>query len=125
MLKNEDGLDDPNEVNKFKFTRNGDHLFAPFQCDLYQFRNIKLRDPRVNVIPDKKLLVAIRRANLDAFWGRSSNIVASNRGDVKKILRILEGEFGISNIFPPMGPHPLEDRWGVAIICCIFTKDTG
>ena len=122
VLKDEEGLDDPNEVNKFKFARNGDHLLAPFQCDLCQFRNIKHRDPRVNDVPDKKLLVAIRRANLDVFWGRSGNTVSSNKGDVKKILRIAEGEFGISNIFPQMGPHPLEDRWGVGIACCILQK---
>ena len=122
VLKDEDGLDDPREMAKFRFARNGDHILTPFQCDLCQFRNIQQRNPRFDDVPDKALLVAIRRANLDAFWGRSSNTVASTRGEVKQIIRISEGSLGIRNLLPQMGPHPLKDNWGVGIACCILQK---
>ena len=116
VLKHEEGIDDQKEVEECRFGRNGYQLIAPFQCDLCHFCDIQLRDPRVNSKLDKKLLVVIRDANL------SGNPVASNLGDVKKILIIVEKESGIMNIFPEMGSHPLEDQWGMGIACCILQK---
>ena len=121
-LKDEDGLDDPRELEKFKYARNGDHFLAPFQCDLCHFRNIQKRDPEVGVLPDKRLLVAIRRANIDAFWGRSDQTVAGNRGDVKQLMRFGMSELGIQSLLPEMGPHPIEDNWGMGIACTILQK---
>ena len=121
-LKDEDGLDDPRELEKFRFARNGDHLLSPFQCDLCHFRNIQGRDPSPSLPLDKQLLIAIRRANMDMFWGRSEHTVKGNKGDVKQLLRFAESELGIHNLLPNMGPHPVEDEWGVGIACCILRK---
>ena len=122
VLKDEDGIDDPCELEKFQYARNGDHLMAPFQCDLCHSRNIQGRDPSVGVILDKRLLTAIRQANIDAFWGRSKQTVASNWGDVKQIARFGMADLGIKSIFPDMGPHPLRDEWGMVIACTILQK---
>ena len=71
-----DEIDDPREENKFKFGRNRDHIMHPFQCDFYHFRNIQKRNPWAESSKNVQLLVAIRRANLDAFWGQSEGTVA-------------------------------------------------
>ena len=45
-------------------------MLMHFQCDKCPFRKIQGRDP--NALSEKyiRLLVAIRRANVDAFWSR-------------------------------------------------------
>ena len=112
VLKDKDGMRDPKELKKFKYGKNGDHLISPFQCDLCHFRNIQRRDPEVNVVSEKKLLVVISRVNLDAFWGRIDHTVVSNRVDVKQILHFVSNYLGITSIFPEMGPHAIADHWG-------------
>jgi hypothetical protein len=60
-------IPDEEEYNAFKQARLGDNFLCPFQCDLCHFRNIKGYNPGQDLVKDKDLLVAIRRANLDAF----------------------------------------------------------
>lgn len=119
-----DEIDDPKEENKFRFGRNGDHLMCPFQCDLCHFRNIQKRNPVAESSKDVQLLVAIRRANLDAFWGRSEGTVAGNKSLVSQIIRIGQEDLGIegNTIMPEMGPHPLEDNWGVGLAAVMLQK---
>ena len=121
-LKDDENLDDPREKEKFRFGRNGDHLSCPFQCDICHFRNIQGRDPVLGSIPDRRLLVGIRRANIDAFWGRSAQTISGNRGDVKQLVRIGQEYLGMQDFLPPMGPHPLEDNWGMGLACCLLYK---
>ena len=42
-------------------------MLTRFQCDLFQFRNMKGRDPNEGSNKDKRLVIAIRRASLDIF----------------------------------------------------------
>jgi hypothetical protein len=62
-----------NEEDKlcFDVTRPGDHLFCPFQCELFHFRNLQGRSPQVGsgLLGDVELLKCLRRVNLDALWG--------------------------------------------------------
>ena len=73
--------------------RNGDHLTCPLQCDLCQFRNVQKRDLSGELVKNVKLRIAIRRANLDAFWARAESTVTGNRSGVGQICRIVEEEF--------------------------------
>ena len=67
-------------------------------------------------------MVAIRRASLDAFWGRRSGTVANTRRGVQTILDISQRVYGINNILPDMGPYRLEDDLGMGIAVCILHK---
>ena len=118
----EDEVEDPREARKFKYARSGDSLMCPFQCDICHFRNIQLRDPRSDSRQDKNALIAIRRANLDAFWGRASDTVGGNRRGVEKILFIAENKFGLRQILPDMGPHKLEDKWGMGLAIVMLER---
>lgn len=122
-LQDSEELDDPKEQNKFKSARAGDHLMCPFQCDLCHFRNIHKRDPVRGIGKDARLLMAIRRANLDSFWARSEHTVTGNRNGAKQLMRIASDNLGIGGlIFPEMGPHKLEDNWGMGVATCILEK---
>jgi hypothetical protein len=126
-LRDVDGLGDPKEDTKFKYARNGDNLICPFQCDLCHFRNIQQRNPKSESELDKNLLIAIRRANLDAFWGRSDGTVNHNRGDVRRMMDIAKTMYGIDDLLPEMGPFPLYDQWGMkaAVVMLGKTLDKG
>ena len=118
----EDDVEDQEEANKFRCARNGDHLLTPFQCDLCQFRNVFKREPMANVVTDEKAIIAIRRAILDTFWARTKNTVDRNRASVKKLLEFGVGAYGLPDVLPPMGPHPIEDNWGMGIALIVLRK---
>ena len=88
-----EGIGDPEDENKFKYGRNGDHLSCPFQCDLCHFRNIQLRDPRIESKQDKNMLIAIRRANLDSFWGRSAGTIKNNKTNLRRLVTIAHDDY--------------------------------
>ena len=105
---------------RFKQGRDGDHLTSPFQCELCHFRNIKKRNPEPALIKDNTLLEYLRRANLDILWSRETNTIRANVGSAKRIGKS-EDKFGIDDIPPPMGPHPLEDTFGMK--CAVAVLD--
>ena len=117
-----EGIDDPGELEKFKHARNGDNFLCPFQCDLCHFRNIQLRNPIVDSRKDKNLLVGIRRANLDAFWGRSSSTVQTNKGNLRRFCTIANDDYGLRSVLPDMGPHDLTDSWGMGVAVVVLGK---
>lgn len=122
-----DELDDKMEVSKFSFARDGDHLMCPFQCDLCQFRNIMGRNPGAEMVRDRKILIAIRRAILDAFWGRATHTVRNNKNTLRRFHEIGAQELGLPEFLPPMGPFPLNDLWGMkqAVATLVRSMDQG
>jgi hypothetical protein len=115
------------DVGRYMTARNGDHLVCPFQCDLCHFRNIKKRNPLNGDHLDRTLLVAIRRCNLDSVWGRESGTVASNLSIMLDYVRIGERRFGVTEeshgrAFPPQGPHPVEDNFGMYTACVMIEQ---
>ena len=50
--------------------RTGDHLLTNIHCDLCHFRKMKGRDPAEGSDKDEKLLIAVRRASLNALCNR-------------------------------------------------------
>jgi hypothetical protein len=79
VLADEGGFDwrPPEEKLRYRHARDGDHLLTPFQCDLCMFRNLQHRNPIPQNHQDDLLLCCIRRANLDAMWGRESHTVSA------------------------------------------------
>ncbi len=99
----------------FRTARSGDTLMTPFQCDLCHFRNIKGRNPVRQNTRDNLALIMIRRANLDAFWARTTATVKSNLADTRQLVRHSVKLWGTVPTLPPRGPFPLEDAFGMAI----------
>ena len=100
--------------------RDGDHLLVPFQCDLCHFRNITNRDPGQSV-EYVKLIVAIRRANLDIFWVKEPGPVAATKREGVKIGR-LGASVGLVELFPAMGSFLLKGTQGMGIAVCMLQR---
>jgi hypothetical protein len=60
---------------------------------------------------DDLLLCCIRRANLDACWSRERSTVNASRRGVQTCVEHGTAT-GIINIFPRLGPMPVEDVTG-------------
>jgi hypothetical protein len=48
--------------------RAGDHLIAPFQCDLCHFRNVYHRNPMSGDFVDDEVMEFMRQAITDSVW---------------------------------------------------------
>ena len=93
--------------------RDSDHLMVPFQCDLCHFRNLTQRNPGRSDT-DIRLVVSIRRANLDSFWAREPGTVGATRREGVKVGKLVESR-GLTNLFPVTGEFPVEDTMGMGI----------
>lgn len=106
----EDLVDD--DPTRYQEARDGDHLMCPFQCDLCHFVNIHKCLPVPSRSQDELCMIVIRRANLDALWARERATVESNRREAN--IFVQEGStMGFVNPYPPRGPWPMEDEWGM------------
>lgn len=111
---------------RFQVARNGDHLLCPFQCDTCHFRNIQGRDAIANSVEDFRLLRCIRRANLDAMWAREPGTVEKNLREARRGAYLAQS-VGMKTPFPPMGPYPLADTFGMgaAVVMLLRSLDAG
>ena len=100
--------------NRFLEARNGDFLHFPFQCDCCWFRNLKGRCPVVGSFSDDKLLMFIRRANLDGMWSQEPSTVASIRLGVANIVEN-STKLGFTPVLSPLRPWPVSDTVGFNI----------
>lgn len=118
---------DKQDELKFIIGRTGDNLFTPFQCDLCHFRNLLSRDPVPSYAQDIRVLKCIRRANLDSFWARESRTVSKNLSEIKRGLAVASSLGFAHQLYPPLGPFPLEDSFGMgaAIVMLQRTLDPG
>jgi hypothetical protein len=69
---------------------------------------------------DDESICLIRRANLDAFWSRTTNTVATNLRNLKSVMK-LSGELGL-NLLPPRGPFELKDEFGMGVAMIVLRK---
>lgn len=103
--------------------RDGDHLITPFQCDYCLFVMLTSRAPLQLNRQDALLQCCIRRANLDAFWGRESSTVLANRRNLNQLLSLWDSQVGIPpNALPPLGPYPNHDLFGVSVAVGMLLK---
>ena len=112
------------DESRFMTARSGDHLMCPFQCDLCVFRNIYQRDPWENDVADRKMMVFIRRMNLDAFWGREASTVKANAGVLRKGLKICV-DAKMPAPYLPLGPFPVRDTLGYGVAFQMLTNSIG
>jgi hypothetical protein len=110
------------DKERFLHGREGDHLLTTFQCDLCQYRNIKGHEPLENEV-DEKLLVFIRRANMDALWSREAGTVKNTSRDVFTIeKKASQLGLDINTLLPRMGPLPLTDNQGMGLAVCMLLR---
>lgn len=96
---------------QFHTARDGDHLLTPFQCDLCVFRRVMKRDPDVASHADQLAAAHMRRANLDAFWGRATGTANTNRRIVNRNLDDMAVMGSEGPYFDP-GPTLAHDHSG-------------
>lgn len=123
VTTDEDGFDWQPSVNleRHKTARDGDHLLTPFQCDLCWFRNLQRRDPLPTLERDVLLLCCIRRANLDAVWGRETLTVNATLRGGKQLIKQW-AKVGLTPQFPPLGPFPVKDSVGMGVAIAMLLK---
>ena len=116
----------PVRADKFKTARAGDQFITPFQCDKCIGRLLTGRTLIVGDRKDDLLACCIRRANLDALWGRESSTVLANNRHLKQMLDTWE-LVGINPPLPPLGPFPMTDvqGFGVAISMLLRSLNPG
>jgi hypothetical protein len=123
VLTDDDGFDwRPVEDSfRYKQARDGDHLLTAFQCDLCWFRNLQQRDPLSQLDRDDLLLCCIRRANLDAVWGREPLTVQATLRSAIQLMRLWD-KVGMSPQFPLIGPFPVRDSLGMGVTVAMLLK---
>jgi hypothetical protein len=123
VVTDDDGFDwrPPETLSRYRVARNGDHLLTPFQCDLCCFRNLQRRDPNHLLERDALLMCCIRRANLDAVWGREPQTVGATLRAAKNMLRLWE-KVGLAPQFPALGPFPVRDSLGLSVAIAMLLK---
>jgi hypothetical protein len=122
LPKDEEGIfiEDKEERQRYLSARNGDHLICPFQCDECHFQNLTGRSPQELLPNDRRLLKYIRRAQLDAFWATEPMTVGRNLGELRRGSQIAYSVGFGASMFPPMGPFPVEDTFGIGVVIVIL-----
>ena len=78
--------------------------------------------PRPKKLAQDKLgLIAISRANLDALWAREQATVEANRREAQIFVHEAS-TLGFLNPYPPCGPWPVEDAWGMKTAMAILQR---
>ena len=110
----------------FHVARDGDHLMVPFECDLCIFRKLRKQNPDKESATDRLLLGCIRRANLDAFWSRTTNTVTQNMRKVRQSIAFSRS-LGLDGAYNHFGPYGLEDQCGyeVAYTILLYSRHPG
>ena len=99
--------------DKYLKARNGDWLFAPFQCEDCWFGNIMCRSPRPYSDRDQRVMSLLRRANLDLFWSRETTTIANNLGKVKLVISLWKDRDNCSPL-PAITPWKEKDELGMS-----------
>jgi len=109
------------DANRHQVARPGDHLLVPFQCDLCSFHNLCNRNPEADSPQDSFLLCCVRRANLDAVWGRESNTVNATLRGVWQLVNL----WRVAHIpvkLPARGPFPVGESFGLGVAVGMLIK---
>ena len=86
-----------------------------------QFRNLTLRNPCVTIPQDTFLLCCIRRANLDAMWGREPLTVQVTLRGARQMLSLWRAVH-LPIDLPPRGPFPVKGSFGMRTAISMLVK---
>ena len=96
-------------------------MMTPFECDRCVFHELRRSPPGPTNQQDKLLLACIRRANLDAFWSRSSDTVKQHLGQVRMGMA-MSAIVGLAPPIPSPGPLPSFDHCGCGVAIQMLLK---
>ena len=102
------------EDRRFVEGIDGAFVVVPFQCDRCWFRSLEGREPRTGSYQDNRILIYIRRVNLDLIWSRAPGTIASARDNIKMMIKMWR-ELGISIDLPVLVPWPEKDKVGFRV----------
>ena len=98
-------------MNQFLVTKKGDMLCSPFQCDRCWFINLKNREPKQHQ-SDTRLMMYIRRVNLDMLRSRETSTVEKSLSQYNKA-KGWANEMGIRmNMDQAIKTRPMGDNIG-------------
>lgn len=83
----------------------------PFQCKQCWYLNLKRKLPEMTSDDDLRLMMYMRRLNLDGFWSSRPKTVASNLNNMLKTICCMK-ELNVPNVLPPIEPWPTNDVIG-------------
>ena len=83
----------------------------PFQCERCWYLNLKRKLPDPEDHQDIRLLMYLRRVNLDGFWNSKPKTVVSNLNNMLKTIRHMK-DLDIPIVLSPIEAWPVEDRVG-------------
>ena len=92
----------------------GVHAVVPVQCEVCWFRNLEDRDPNPRSAMDKRYLMCIRRATLDAIAGKARGTVEAHVRRIGEMLRNCN-RIGKTPQLEARGPFPLTDLVGMSL----------
>ena len=111
----------PLDADKFRIARAGDQFMTPFQCDTCLARMLVGRTLDSTSRKDDLLACCIRRANLDALWGRETSTVLANTRHLQQLLDTWD-LVGIPPPMPDLGPFPMTDVHGVGVAISMLMR---
>ena len=104
--------------------RLGDHLMTHFQCDIYNFRNLQVRDPMSHRMDDNRFLCAIQRDTLYEFWSWRPGMVKNILMTLKTINEVGGEVLGLMEGLMDMEPLQLGYVIGMGVACYKFIIST-
>ena len=93
------------DVKKYRETRPGDHVLAPFGYELCMFLKFKGRHPLQFREEDRLLHKTLRRANIHVFWSKKKATVANVVKNTLKLCKISK-EVVLKGTFVSWEPMP-------------------
>jgi hypothetical protein len=84
---------------------------SPFECDRCMFHKLRGTPSDPENARDKLLLACVRRANLHAFWSRSTDAVTGHVGQIRMKMAMAD-LLGTRPTVPAPGPLPAYDHCG-------------
>ena len=94
---------------------------SPFECDRCIFHKLRGTPADPGNPRDKLLLACIRRANLDAFWSRSTETVTGHVGQIRMKMAMAD-LLGTKPTIPAPGPLPAFDHCGYGVAVELLAK---
>ena len=94
----------------------------PFECDLYQFRNVDDRDPVHGNTKDNYTLLCIRRVILYAFWSQETSTLSHNFRRLRRDYFDSVEALSIRRPVPKIGTDEVRGIFDMG--CALQTIDT-